>query len=258
MLDLPSLKAMVQASPTFHQQYISERRYILCRSLEWTLNEALVDAYALHLCSVAVTKATATAWGEVGEFIGVKKIYEDAASGLGQRGNNCGFTQDEAIEVANFYLRLVKPVLDYFTRYMQDELAALVADHDRDSKSQVFGLTHTEMLRFTRATYRYQVMCQVGGRQVRDMRYSRDIRRGEENNIESLFDLLQPWEVEEVVSFYQFAQHECGIAINHVTWDLHQDNPRFDGQGRPPTPEGAFDLSNSCKPRHRFYRVLGI
>lgn len=49
ILDLPRLKALVHASPTFHQQYLIDRKYLLCKSLEETLGSVTVDAYAVHL-----------------------------------------------------------------------------------------------------------------------------------------------------------------------------------------------------------------
>ena len=47
-LDLPRLKLLVRSSPTFDQQYLFGREYILCKSIERTLGSVTVDAYAVH------------------------------------------------------------------------------------------------------------------------------------------------------------------------------------------------------------------
>ncbi|KAM0425461.1 hypothetical protein ACHAPT_009250 [Fusarium lateritium] len=47
MLDLDQLEALVKASPTFHQQYRHDRRYILTNALQTTLGVLTVDAHAV-------------------------------------------------------------------------------------------------------------------------------------------------------------------------------------------------------------------
>jgi hypothetical protein len=185
-----------------------------------------------------------------GELPGVDKIYDDVAKRLDRQHYHVWITQNEAIQMANFYLRLVKPVLDHFIQSMWDELAELTTDDHQGDSPQLPQLSHTEMLRFTRAAYRYQIICQVAGRQASDMRWIAHAKHDEEDQVTALYNLLEPWEVEEIVCFYQFAQRECDLAVNKVVWDLHQDNPRFDDQSRPPTPDGAFDLSNFSKFGH--------
>lgn len=34
--------------------------------------------------------------------------------------------------------------------------------------------------------------------------------------------------------------------FHEIRWDVHEDNPKFEDQQRPPTPEGAFDL-DTCQ-----------
>jgi hypothetical protein len=63
----------------------------------------------------------------------------------------------------------------------------------------------------------------------------------------AFLDVLDPWEIEELFSFYQFAQGVYDRILSEIRWDLHPDNPKFDDQGRPPTPEQAFNLDISSK-----------
>lgn len=58
-------------------------------------------------------------------------------------------------------------------------------------------------------------------------------------------DLFEPWEVEEISCIYTFAKERYNQIFNDIRWNVHEENPKFEGQ-RPPTPEGAFDLDNSC------------
>ncbi|RSL53624.1 hypothetical protein CEP53_007694 [Fusarium sp. AF-6] len=55
---------------------------------------------------------------------------------------------------------------------------------------------------------------------------------------------MEPWEIEEFYALYQFVCNVYQKIFAHIYWDLHPDNPRFNDQGRPPTPDGAFDLDS--------------
>ncbi|KAL6353923.1 hypothetical protein LRP88_12918 [Fusarium phalaenopsidis] len=62
----------------------------------------------------------------------------------------------------------------------------------------------------------------------------------------ALLNIIEPWEIEELFAFYQFALNVYDKVFTDIYWDLHPDNPKFDDQGRPPTPDGAFDLDSGC------------
>jgi hypothetical protein len=47
-LELAGLKALVHASPTLHEQYLLERRFLPCSSLEVTLGSVGLDANTLY------------------------------------------------------------------------------------------------------------------------------------------------------------------------------------------------------------------
>ncbi|KAF3030208.1 hypothetical protein E8E15_011478 [Penicillium rubens] len=51
IVEIDSLKALVQASPIYFHQYQLDRKTILCGSLEATLGNALADAYAVQMSS---------------------------------------------------------------------------------------------------------------------------------------------------------------------------------------------------------------
>ena len=55
------------------------------------------------------------------------------------------------------------------------------------------------------------------------------------------------WEIEEIACIYTFAMKKFDRVFDDIRWDVHQENPKFEGQFRPPTPEGAFDFDSSCQ-----------
>lgn len=91
-----------------------------------------------------------------------------------------------------------------------------------------------EAMRLIRAIYRFQLLCHVA-----DKAFS----SSQDRNIETFLNVLEPWGVEQLFSFYQFVVGIYDGILNDIQWDIHPDNPKFEDQSRPPTPDGAFDLS---------------
>ncbi|KAK1761660.1 hypothetical protein QBC33DRAFT_502392 [Phialemonium atrogriseum] len=230
ILDLRGLKLLVRASPTFHQQYLVDRKYLLCRSLEETLGSVAIDAYAVHKCTAQAgdTKQN-TPWVPNSYSEQTSRRYLSLADKL---------TLDEAIRMAVFYFHSVKPITEYYARWSLDNLAN-EAGKDSHNHQQEVTLTRTETMRLIRATYRFQLLCQLVEPANKAMRLSR------QETVLDFLGVLEPWEIEELFSFYQFARDVYDRILTDIRWDLHPDNPRFDDQGRPPTPEGAFDLDIS-------------
>jgi hypothetical protein len=98
-----------------------------------------------------------------------------------------------------------------------------------------------EKLRLTRAIYRFQLLCQVADPADTALLSSR------EETVRAFLDLLEPWEIEELFSFYQFAQDVYDRALKDIRWHLQPHNPKFEDQRQPPTPEWAFILDNMSK-----------
>lgn len=228
ILDLPRLKALVRASPTFYQQFLFDRHYLLCRSLEETLGSLTVDAYTISQVGVAGKDAP-----------GLLKLYSEQTSRrfmplVGK------LTENDAVEMAALYLHSVKPIAELFARWALDNLAKEVGQDGKGNEKEP-ALSHTEMMRLTRATYRFQLLSQL----VDPDDWTK--RNSGERSTQALFDILQPWEIEELFSFYEFAEEVYNEILNRIRWDVHPQNPKFDDQGRPPTPTGAFDLDSMSK-----------
>lgn len=104
-LDLPRLKALVRASPTFHK-HLLDRKYILCRSLQETWGSVTVDAYAVH-------QSAPQAGGMKQNMMESVNRYSEQTS---QRCLSLSdkLSLDEVVDMAVFYLDHVKPITEYF------------------------------------------------------------------------------------------------------------------------------------------------
>lgn len=50
-----------------------------------------------------------------------------------------------------------------------------------------------------------------------------------------------------IACIHTFAKEKFSQVFNDIYWNVHQDNPKFGGQQRPPTPVGAFGFDCKCK-----------
>ncbi|KAI0515426.1 hypothetical protein F5B22DRAFT_607330 [Xylaria bambusicola] len=249
-LDIIPMMAIIQASPIFYQQYLSDRKFLLCSSLETTLGSAVVDAFFTHffvtqasLGSVSTDIFSANCRSFQAENIMKQKLTEFVKSYSEITFQRClphtltaKLTEDEAISMARFYVRYVRPLIDYFGWWMLENLAE-EAGEDISINRPGITLSRTEMLRLTRAIYRLQILGQVNAA-------NRLVSGHPEDYVEVVLDTFEPWEAEELFSFYQFAHAHYYMIFNDIRWDLHPDNPSFADQTRPPTPSGAFDMDN--------------
>ncbi|RKU49232.1 hypothetical protein DL546_009562 [Coniochaeta pulveracea] len=172
-LDSPQLKALVSAAPRFHAQYLYERKYILCRSLERSLGSATVDAYAVHLFATL----------QANKSLNVSSFLMSCSESTAQRWQPLAdeLTEDEVVSMAAFYLGYVEDIMADFVCWIlkflsevdehkdgsdfplsiypfDTELTQLVQSY-RDR--QLVALTLTETTRFIMTIYRFQLVCQL-------------------------------------------------------------------------------------------------
>lgn len=160
------------------------------------------------------------------------------------------FTQEEATSIAAFYFYTVKPIAEHYAHWSLANLATFVAEdsHIRQ-KEATHIITVMETMRFARAIYRFQVFCGFAGYNIQSIELGSISRSMEsrDENVLAFIDAIEPWEIEEMYSFYQFAQEVYDNIFSKICRDLHPDNPRFEDYNRPPTPEGAFYLDTPSK-----------
>ncbi|KAF4466102.1 hypothetical protein FALBO_7038 [Fusarium albosuccineum] len=207
-LDIPQLKALVRACPIFHQQYLCDRKYMLWRSLEKTLGKVAVDAYLVNISAMKDTDPNHDqSWL-------LKLFSEQTAQGSIPTINKA--TLDEALDMTRFYLHFVDPIAEHYARWSLGHLATR-GSRDSCRCQQEHKLSSVESIRFRRAIYRFQLVCQLfewaawpfGEDTARDFLY-----------------MLYPWEKEEIFSFYQFAYNvydESDRAKVDLAWNDADD-----------------------------------
>lgn len=238
MLDLEDLSALVHASPVFYQQYLLDRRSLLCKCLDTTLGSVAVDACAAYRSGLAEFSNSRTN-GTVSQFL---ESYEDRRSSTQYSLLTETLTEDEVVGMAAFHSSIIKPLAQCYARWA----LANLGKETRELQSHE-PLTRTEERRLMRGLYRFQLCCNLfgvgryeGGSWRLGMNFQAiDI-------LKTFFCLFEPWEVEEIACIYNFSKEKFDQIFSEIRWDVHEENPKFDGQ-RPPTPEGAFDLDNTCQ-----------
>lgn len=102
-------------------------------------------------------------------------------------------------------------------------------------------------MRVVRALYRFQLYCNLFG--VGHDSWERNRWDDDENrDIFRIFlRIFKTWEIEEIACIYTFVMKKFDRVFDDIRWDVHQENPKFEGQFRPPAPEGAFNFDSSCQ-----------
>ncbi|KJK73997.1 hypothetical protein H634G_10728 [Metarhizium anisopliae BRIP 53293] len=137
---------------------------------------------------------------------GFLKLYQDQRGATEQPLLPRDVGEDEAVGMVMFHNSIVQPLARYYFTWSLGNLAREPgALQSREPPSR------TEETRLMRAMYRFQIV-------------------------------LQP--VEEIACINTFATEKYDRVFSDIRWDVHEENPKFDGQ-RPPTPDGAFDFDNS-------------
>ncbi|KAI0392150.1 hypothetical protein F5Y17DRAFT_437671 [Xylariaceae sp. FL0594] len=239
-LELDELSALVHASPVFHQQYLLDRRFILCSSLQTTLREVTVDAYAVHLSSSSdFSKKRMRAIVD-----GFLARYRDLRSPAHHPALTEKLSEDEAVRMAVFFNSVLNPLVRH---YVDFAWANLAKESEFIPQSHAEPVSRAERVRLVRAFYRLELWFNLCGK-LDDLPYASDLqidRHYLPELSERFVCLFEPWEVEELACIYAFAQDKYNQVFDAISSEVHPDNPRFDGQMRPPTPDGAFELDNS-------------
>ncbi|KAI1130248.1 hypothetical protein F5Y10DRAFT_289695 [Nemania abortiva] len=188
ILDIQQLKGLVRASPTFYHQYRYDRRFILRRSLEQTLGSAAIDAFAVK----RDTKE------DIPRFL---KWYSEMTP---QRYLSLTdkLTPGEVLGMARTYTHYVKPLIDYYVRWVLENLAK-EAKIDTSINIDEVVLSKTDMIRLTRTVYRFQLLSEVVDDPLEHVWGERT---------DSFLGMLEPWEREDLFAFCHFAENKyCEI-----------------------------------------------
>jgi hypothetical protein len=223
-LELEELSALIHASPVFYQQYLLDRRSLLCKCLDATLGSVAVDACAAYRSGLAEFSNTRTN-ENMTQFM---KSYGDRRSSTHHSILTEKLTEDEAVGMAAFHSSIIKPLMQYYA----DWALANLADETGDLQSHE-PLSRTEQTRLLRALYRFQECCNLFG--VGRYKASGHLGFGfwSVDILKIFICIFEPWEVEKIACIYTFSKESFDQIFNDIRWDVNERNPSSTANGLP-------------------------
>ncbi|KAJ3540505.1 hypothetical protein NM208_g5036 [Fusarium decemcellulare] len=229
---IEDLRALVHASPTFHQQYRLNRASWLWHCLQQEMGDVLIDACTADLCNLPEFRLKRPRQ-KILQFI---DEYKQQRSTVTETLSEQPPLED-VICITSFHLYIVRPLLQQFITWTRTNLEGLSVPDQ---------LSRTEQRRIMRGLYRFQIYCNLFGGVRSDWQRTRDELLTSQERLDLFLAEYEPWEIEEVICINLFADTKYRSVFDEVQWDLHPDNPSFDPVRTDPfTPPGAYHLRNS-------------
>jgi hypothetical protein len=261
--DLPTLRALVHASPVMHAQYHINRDKLLRTCVGRELDGFYPDA---HACLKSRS-------GKMGPFRTNEKItdlldaYRGWLSDSGPHADLKSVSPSSLQWMARFHLTVVRPFSRLYSAWALANLAqapessegliasrraaesiaettAEEAEEARKSASaeaagyQDVVLSRSEEIRIFQALYRHETYCHLFGRNKAKRRG--DFGRDEINDM--LFSMFDPWEAEAVGCIDLFVRHKFAIILHEVREELHPGSSRFGNADGSVISEGSVNL----------------
>jgi hypothetical protein len=110
MLEFDELKALVHASPIYHQQYLLDRGYLLFRCIERSFPNFVNDACLVHRCSTldfSTTRTTTNITWLLNSYMSHRSLVKYAAL-------DDNFSFEDATSIAAFHFSIVNPLAKYY------------------------------------------------------------------------------------------------------------------------------------------------
>lgn len=208
-LKLEELSCMIRASPVFYQQYMQGPIYFLGTCLENTLGNVLIDAFVVSQSGSHSFRRQRSE----DTISYILELYQGSREGTHSVARSALCSDDHILEILNFYCRVIRPIARLYVTWSLDNLA------DESQVSYVHGpLSKVEETRILRALYRFQLCCQIF--EALD-------------NLSEFIYLFEPWEAEEVMCIYAFADGiyngpvpQIKPRINYLYGSLRSENRR--------------------------------
>ncbi|KAH8896820.1 hypothetical protein GQ53DRAFT_803627 [Thozetella sp. PMI_491] len=250
LLGFDELRAIVHASPIFHQQYLLERRSLLCRSLQCTLGPVFVDAWAVSQTSAdRFPKSTPS----IVEFLAYYRDEREAASNQTITGT---LAEEDAVQMASFLSSIIQPLMHYYVGWALAHLPS-----EAGGSRPVEAPSRAEEIRLMRALYRFQLCCNLFGPGPLDPRGEKRSTFQFVDLIETYTAMLYPWEVEEMACIYVYAKDTYRQALDDIAWKMHLETVQ--SQSGPSTaasqkPDSTNDWIQHCRLREATGRGLEL
>ncbi len=217
ILDFEELRTLIHASPTFHDQYRLNRRYILCQCLDTTLRSVAVDAYLVHQSSLPGFKEARSKEA----IVRLVKGYQHRLSTEDYSISSENLSEEQVINMITFLSSVIQPLVRQFTSWASTNLAKETTSY-QDQPLNKQPLSKTEEIRILRAFYRYQLCCNIFGTPW--LYYDSPSVRFYSNYIFAEFMNLvfEPWEIEEIVCIFAFVTNQYDQIFNHLDWKVQE------------------------------------
>ncbi|KAF9889591.1 hypothetical protein FE257_007099 [Aspergillus nanangensis] len=219
ILELEELKALVHASPVYHQQYLLNRKYVLCQSLDGALYGVAAEACVTYR-SITVDLSNDKYRGAVDELM---KSYRARRRSPPQYSIfHEALTLEEAKAIAAFHLSVIVPLIQRYTEWALDNLGK-----ETQNPRLQEPLSTMETTRIMRALYRFELCCNVfGNGSLPDRK-----RPWNDFDIEDFYaifiSLFEPWEVEEMACIFAFSEAQYQAIFDKIPCDVYVNNPKF-------------------------------
>ncbi|KAK0701220.1 hypothetical protein B0T21DRAFT_379173 [Apiosordaria backusii] len=151
-------------------------------------------------------------------------------------------TNTQVDAMVRFHCKIVCPLIHRFAEWALRNLGLDVRG-EWTRTTDWDALSSTETMRMVRAMYRFQLMCNLFGlgRYIGDRSRSYFVS-GHNTIFQAFLSNFTAFELEEVRCIFGYVVSRYDKVFQSIAADLHPDNPRFNTQQRPPTPDGAFDF----------------
>ncbi|KAJ5345863.1 hypothetical protein N7452_003867 [Penicillium brevicompactum] len=244
MMEFNEIRALVHASPLYHEQYLLDRQWLLGQCVDKLLGSVNIEASLVCQSSTAGFAQTRTR-ESITPLLEKYKHRQDLPS--------FSFIEeslplDDIIWILLFHTSIVMPLANRYSAWALENLAKETVVNEASS-SLVGGsdsLSESEETRIFRALYRLQLWCNLFG-------------IGPHKGIDQPFysgyssiDLLtihashfEPWEIEEMHCVYLFSETIYRQIFDQIRWDVDERNPKFDAIRKDDDPEGSFDLDSN-------------
>ena len=210
-LNLEELQSLVHASPVYYQQYVLDRKWIFACSLEATFPGAAAEACEVY-------RTSSKEWFDERDEDKVEDVIEDLMEKREQGDfsiSEQGFEMDDLIRMASFHRNTVMPLVREYAKWA---LGNLAAEKESSSDGTSETLSRVEEARITRAFYRFQLLCNLLGICPDDRPPSMQsiVRFRDDDILEILHDLWEPWECEEVLCVQTFGEVQYRRILRQV------------------------------------------
>ena len=201
---MEDLRALVRASPVYHQQYLLHRRLLLWNCLLLQMGNVFVDVLAVHSSGSKDFQTTRNYQG-IRDFIVRYKTHRQHSEETLSKPPSI----EEVVEIGVFYMSTIRPLIQRYILWTRQSVALL---------SSPAHLSVPERTRILRAFYRFQLFCNLFGL-VHDFTSTYRTLSVEER-LRLFLCIYEPWEIEEIACVDYFAKCKFEEVYRNIELDL--------------------------------------